>query len=60
MAGKFEVYQDAKSEYRWRLKAANGQTIATSGEGYTTRQNCLNGIDSVKSNAPEAEVVESS
>jgi uncharacterized protein len=58
MAGKFEVYQDAKSEYRWRLKAANGQTIATSGEGYTTKQNCLNGINSVKSNAPDAEVVE--
>ncbi|MGD9891494.1 MAG: HVO_2922 family protein [Dehalococcoidia bacterium] len=60
MAGKFEVYRDAKSEYRWRLKATNGQTIATSGEGYSSRQSCLNGIESVKSNAPEAEVVENS
>jgi uncharacterized protein YegP (UPF0339 family) len=60
MAGKFEIYRDAKSEYRWRLKASNGQTIATSGEGYSSRQSCLNGIESVKSNAPDAEVVEAS
>jgi uncharacterized protein len=60
MAGKFEIYRDAKSEYRWRLKATNGQTIATSGEGYSSRQSCLNGIESVKSNAPDAEVVEAS
>ena len=59
MAGKFEVFQDNKGEYRWRLKASNGQTIATSGEGYTSRANCMNGIESVKTNAPAAEVVES-
>ena len=56
MAGKFELYQDARGEYRWRLKAANGQTIATGGEGYTSKAGCLNGIDSVKRNAPDAEV----
>ena len=56
MAGKFEVYEDARGEYRWRLKAANGQTIATGGEGYTSKAGCLNGIDSVKRNAPEAEI----
>ncbi len=59
MAGKFEVYKDNKGEYRWRLKASNGQTIATSGEGYTSRAGCMNGIESVKENAPAAEVVES-
>jgi uncharacterized protein YegP (UPF0339 family) len=59
MPAKFEVYKDAKDEYRWRLRAANGQVIATSGEGYTSRASCLNGIESVKSNAPGAEVVES-
>ena len=43
MAGKFEVYQDKAGQYRFRLKAGNGQTIA-SGEGYTTKKACLNGI----------------
>jgi hypothetical protein len=56
MAGKFEVYKDARGEFRWRLKAANGQTIATGGEGYTSKAGCLNGIESVKTNAPDAEI----
>ena len=54
---KFEVYKDKAGEFRFRLKAGNGQIIAT-GEGYTTRTNCINGIESVKKNAPDAEVVE--
>ena len=54
---KFEMYQDKAGEYRFRLKARNGEIIATS-EGYKTKANCENGIDSVKKNAPEAEVVE--
>lgn len=53
---KFEVYTDKAGEFRFRLKAKNGQIIATS-EGYTTHANCLNGVESVKNNAPEAEVV---
>jgi uncharacterized protein YegP (UPF0339 family) len=57
MAGKFEIYQDAKGEYRFRLKAGNGQIIAT-GQGYTSKRSCLNGIESVKKNAPRAEVIE--
>jgi uncharacterized protein len=55
---KFEVYKDAKDEWRWRLEASNGQTIATSGEGYSSKASCLNGIESVKKNAPAAEIVE--
>ncbi len=47
---KFEVYTDKKGEFRFRLKAKNGQIIAVS-EGYTTLKNCLNGVDSVKKNA---------
>tara|TARA_R100000935_G_scaffold21876_4_gene40460 strand:+ start:8604 stop:8930 length:327 start_codon:yes stop_codon:yes gene_type:complete len=47
---KFEVYQDAKSEYRFRLKAGNGQTILAS-EGYTARSGCMNGIESVRTNS---------
>lgn len=53
---KFEVYQDKAGEYRFRLKATNGQVIAT-GEGYKAKAGCLNGVESVKKNAPDAEVV---
>ncbi len=54
---KFEVYKDKAGEYRFRLKATNGQVIAVS-EGYKAEDSCLNGIESVKKNAPEAEIVE--
>ena len=54
---KFEVYTDKAGEFRFRLKATNGQVIAVS-EGYKAVASCLNGIESVKKNAPEAEVVE--
>ena len=54
---KFEVYKDAKSKCRWRLKAANGEVIAT-GEAYESMSSCKNGIASVKKNAPIAEIVE--
>lgn len=54
---KFEVYKDNKGEYRFRLKATNGQIIAT-GEGYAAKASCLNGVESVRRNAPDAPVVE--
>ena len=54
---KFEVYQDKKGEYRFRLKSSNGQIIAV-GEGYKAKAGCLNGIESIKKNAPDAEIVE--
>ena len=57
MAAKFEVYKDKKGEFRFRLKASNGQTIAT-GEGYASKKSCMDGIESIKKNAPTAEVVE--
>lgn len=50
--GKFEVYQDARSEYRFRLKANNGQTILTS-EGYSAKAGCMNGIESVRKNSQD-------
>ena len=53
---KFEVYLDKAGEYRFRLKATNGQIIAV-GESYTQLSSCLNGIESVKKNAPDAEIV---
>ena len=54
---KFELYKDKAGEYRFRLKAKNGEIIATS-EGYKTKASCENGIASIKKNAPEAEIVE--
>lgn len=54
---KFEIYKDKAGEFRFRLKATNGQIIAV-GEGYTAMDGCKNGIESVKKNAPDAEVVE--
>jgi len=55
VAGKFEVYQDKPGEYRFRLKAGNGQIVA-SGQAYTTKKACLNGIESIRKNAPDAPV----
>lgn len=52
---KFEVYEDKAGEFRFRLKARNGEVIATS-EGYKAKASCLNGVESVKKNAPEADV----
>lgn len=49
--GKFEIYKDKKEEFRFRLKAGNGQTILAS-EGYSNKSGCENGIESVKNNAP--------
>ena len=54
---KFEIYNDKAGEFRFRLKATNGQVIAVS-EGYKALASCINGVESVKENAPEAEVVE--
>ena len=54
---KFEVYADKAGEFRFRLKAANGQIIAVS-EGYKTMKSCLNGIASVGKNAPDSPVVD--
>ena len=53
---KFEIYTDKAGEFRFRLKARNGEIIAT-GEGYKAKASCLNGIDSIRRNAPDADVV---
>ena len=54
---KFEVYADKAGEFRFRLTATNGQVIAVS-NGYKALAGCLNVVESVKKNAPEAEIVE--
>ncbi len=54
---KFEVYTDKAGEFRFRLKAGNGEIILT-GEGYKAKSGCLNGIESVRKNATDADVTE--
>lgn len=55
MAAKFEIYTDAKGEYRFRLKAGNGEIVAT-GESYKSKSSVINGVDAVKRAAAEAEI----
>lgn len=54
---KFEMYQDKAGEYRFRLTARNGKTIAVS-EGYKSKSSCTNGIESVRKNAADAKIVD--
>ncbi len=54
---KFEVYLDKAGEFRFRLKARNGEIIAVS-EGYKAKASCMNGIESVRKNAPDASIAE--
>ena len=54
---KFEMYLDKKGEYRFRLKAKNGEPIAAS-EGYTAKAGCKNGIESVRKNVVDATIEE--
>jgi uncharacterized protein YegP (UPF0339 family) len=55
MAAKFEIFEDAKGEFRFRLKAGNGEIVAT-GESYKTKAGVISGVDAVKRAAAEAEV----
>jgi uncharacterized protein YegP (UPF0339 family) len=52
---KFELYQDKRGRFRFRLRARNGQIIAVS-EGYATKLSCLHGIESVRLSVPDAEI----
>jgi hypothetical protein len=52
----FEVYVDAAGQWRWRLVAPNGNIVADSGEGYSSKQGAKRGIESVKEGAPNAEI----
>lgn len=55
MASKFELYKDAGGKFRFRLKAANGEIVA-SGEAYESKANLLKGVDAVKRAAADATV----
>jgi uncharacterized protein YegP (UPF0339 family) len=55
---RFEIYADAAGNYRWRLKAANNETIASSGESFASKDNARRAARTVKSTAPNADVDE--
>lgn len=58
MAMTFEVFKDAKGEFRWRLKATNSKVIADSGEGYKAKADCLAGIKLLQDGAAKATIEE--
>jgi uncharacterized protein len=55
---KFEIYADAGGNYRWRLVASNGQTVASSGESFDSKYNARRAAENVKENAGTADIVE--
>ncbi|MEO6473459.1 MAG: DUF1508 domain-containing protein [Aeromicrobium sp.] len=57
MAGKFEIYEDKAREFRFRLKAGNGEIVAV-GEGYSTKSGAFDGADAVQRAADGATVVD--
>ena len=52
----FEIYKDAKDEFRWRLKAANGAIIGTGGQGYKAKADCEHGVELIMKGAAKAKV----
>ena len=54
---RFQVYKDKAGKFRFRLRARNGEIIAV-GEAYVAKTSCINGINSIKKNAPDAPVVQ--
>jgi uncharacterized protein len=57
---KFEIFQDVRGEYRWRLRSADGQILAIGGEGYRTTAGAQSGIAAVQRDAPKAAVTDAS
>lgn len=55
---KFQVYKDMAGEYRWRLLASNGQSVASSGEGYTRREDVHRAIVALQASIPVATIVD--
>ena len=57
MAGVFEVYEDQGKKYRFRLKAGNGEVVASS-EAYESKASAIKGCEAVQRAAKDAKVVE--
>ena len=54
----FEVYRDVKDEFRWRLKAGNGQLIAVGHQGYGAKADCMHAIEVIQKGAASSKIVE--
>jgi uncharacterized protein YegP (UPF0339 family) len=54
----FEIYEDNRGEYRWRLRAGNNEIVATSGEGYTERSEAQNAVERVQTYAPDGDALD--
>jgi uncharacterized protein YegP (UPF0339 family) len=57
MAAKFEIFIDRKKQYRFHLKASNGEVIAAS-QAYENKAVCIKGIKAIQKNAPAAEIID--
>ena len=57
MAAKFEIFQDRKKQYRFHLKASNGEIIAAS-QAYENKAACIKGIKAIQKNAPAAVIID--
>jgi amphi-Trp domain-containing protein len=57
---RFELFEDSAGDHRWRLVHRNGNIIADGGEGYASKQKATKGIESVRTNAPGAYVIDQS
>ena len=55
---RFEIYKDRAGEYRWRLRARNGELMAVSEEGFTRKSSCLNSVRRIQEDAASADVEE--
>jgi uncharacterized protein len=54
---KFIVYRDSRDQFRWRLEADNYNIIADSGQGYNSKQHCMEAIELVQ-NSRDADIVD--
>jgi uncharacterized protein YegP (UPF0339 family) len=55
---KFNIFKDARGEFRWRFQADNNKIVASSGEGYKNKADCKHAIEIIKKDGPKAEVVD--
>ncbi len=53
---RFEIFRDIAGEYRYRIRAANGNIIGTSGEGYKAKADCRHAVDLIQAGAAAAQV----
>src|SRR4051812_17547059 len=54
----FEVYKDKGGDYRWRLRTQNTKVIASGGQSFSSKQSCVDSIESVKRHAADAPIKE--